>query len=74
MQIDTDVIIKLLLDAYKEELEDNGDLVAEEFARGWPEEVEYVRYDADQDKIVFLPTESRGALALLMKQGVRFSQ
>jgi predicted regulator of Ras-like GTPase activity (Roadblock/LC7/MglB family) len=74
MRIDVDVVVKLLLDTYEEKLMGNGDLIAEEFARGWPEEVEYVRYDADQEKIMFLPVDSRGVLALLMKQGVRFSQ
>lgn len=73
MRINTDVIIKLLLDAYKEELEDNGNLVAEEFVKGWPEEVGYVRYDANQDKIVFMPTNSRGVLAFFMKQWVQLS-
>ena len=51
MQLDTDNVIRYLLAALKEELEDDGDLVATKFleAMGVPARISY---DAEDDKIV----------------------
>jgi hypothetical protein len=53
MIVDADTVVDLLVKAYREELEDNGDLVADELVKGWPNEVKKATYDDGSDTIMF---------------------
>jgi hypothetical protein len=55
MQIDANKVIELLVASYRERLEDDGDLVADELALNWPNQIERVEYDPAKDVINFNP-------------------
>lgn len=57
MKIDTDKVIDLLVASYRERLEDDGDLVADELGLNWPNQIERVEYDPAADVIKFEPSE-----------------
>jgi hypothetical protein len=67
MKIDADAVINLLVDAYREQLEDDGDFVAEEFYRGYNEEISGVSYDSKNDLIEFHLSSVEGVLRDVMK-------
>lgn len=52
-KVSADIVINLLVAAYRERLEDDGDLVADELGMNWPNEIEAVDYDAATDCILF---------------------
>jgi len=57
MKVDASKVIDLLVAAYRERLEDDGDLVADELGENWPNEIERVEYDPAKDEIKFIPSE-----------------
>jgi hypothetical protein len=67
MKIDASTVINLLVDAYREQLEDNGDFLAEEFYRGYNEEISGVSYDSENDLIEFHLSSVEGFLRDVMK-------
>ena len=53
MKINVKDIIEFLIVAYKEELEDNGDLVADQLVANWPGIINKSEYDDENDIIKF---------------------
>ena len=52
-KISVDNLIHFLVQAYREMLEDDGDICAKELVEGWPHNVKNANYDEDNDCVNF---------------------